>query len=299
MEMSRNLHLSGVLTISLAAVLLMSACADHSGGRAASQLGRSARTVPSRTHPLKVQYVNTYGGDGSGPVHWSTTVMSDGQGRVRQVSSPGSYWWFIVSDGHRAVGSNQGDEPEETDPSQARVFLSPADVTTVCPQPAEKPATRDGTTTVLGLTGDIYTCADDQFQTEVVVERRTGLLLRVTGGIEGTVATKIDTDPQFSASTFAFPAVNHAGPPTGPESGQPTPDQDARENVRMSATDVELCAAENGGVYPRTLPCHNDNGPGLGVHYVLDGDTYTITFRSPTGHIFTYDRATGAITETS
>jgi hypothetical protein len=283
--MTRNRHLSRMLAASLATVLLMSACSGHGGARTASQSGRPAANTLSRTHPLRVQYAITSPGEGdSGPIHGAMTVMTDGQGRVREVFNPGSYWWFIVSDGHRAVGSNEGDEPEETDPSQASVFLSPAELATGdCHSP-----TRHGTTTVLGFTGDVYRCANG---TKIVLEHRTGLLLRVTGDGDETVATKIDTEPRFSASTFAFPAVRQ-------QPDERTPDGKAREAVRGAALEVEGCADENGGIYPRTLPCRS-NGPRLNVNYVPDGDTYTITGRSSTGHTFTYDRAAGAITETS
>src|SRR5215475_12808605 len=114
-----NRHLSRMWTtslatvLSLAIVLLMSACSGHNG---TSQSGRSAPNTLSRTHPLKVQYALTSVGEGdSGPVRSSMTLMTDGRGKLRVVFSPGSYEWFFVSDGHRAVDSLEGDELEEAD----------------------------------------------------------------------------------------------------------------------------------------------------------------------------------------
>ena len=87
--MTRNRHPSRTLTTSLPTVLLMSACSGHTGTRGASQSGRSAPNTLSRTHPLKVQYVHTYAGEGSGPVHESMTVMTDGQGGARGTCEAG------------------------------------------------------------------------------------------------------------------------------------------------------------------------------------------------------------------
>jgi hypothetical protein len=266
-------------------------------GTPSAPASKASSSVLAATRGIRVVYAITgYGGS----VSQAETVMTDGHGKVRIVFSPGSYLWLVVSDGHRVVDSNQGDRVESADPREARVYITPANLAKLCPRPR-----LSGTKTVLGYAGADYRCGHGVARGEVVIDKRTRLPLEIRIAGFRQIATKIDYNALIPDSMFVVPKMI---PLT---SAEPS----VRGDVVSAAVAIEDCTVQNHGTYPpsvtlttgtsTTLRCGTKTqelrrtDTGTTLQYTQRDDSYVITGHASDGHVATYDRATGELTESS
>lgn len=218
--MSRSARAVLVSTLGLIAIAACSS--SQSGQHAAVRPVQSSGSLtpssePSRLGPLKVVYhVKTVNAD---PPEQTMTLFSDGGSKFRMTWSPPGYEEWVVSDGIRAVESQDHGQlnyytEEELTKRSLGPFLTAADLAKTCTA-----VSRLGSATILGRSADRYGCQDNNGEglpTEITLDSKTGLLLRSTSDAATLTVTSIDLHPTIPAGSFdlsAFPSPAPTVPP--------------------------------------------------------------------------------------
>lgn len=174
------------------------------------QTSRSSTGVAPVQVPLRIVYREKSAYADSDPLEWTRTVLSDGNRKVRITWNPHVYDDWVVSDGARAVESQDHGSLvylTRDEVSQVLPFVTPAQLPMVCPG-----AVRVGSPTILGRQAIRYTCEKGGQQisfAEITMDSKSGLLLATVSGDGTSEVTSIELNPQIPVGSFdlsAFPS---------------------------------------------------------------------------------------------